>query len=1690
MSGAGAVLREGPRVVRQVHSFVGHQSSVGLAEWTSVVLGLEMANQCVQKGDCLELIADRKNMIEKLAHDCLGMHEQRLQAIFEMAKQLIKEIEKKKVAVKFTHVDRRRNALADRLANHAIDELLAEGRVVRSENIALRNGFPVDEKVAFGDGCDPNVLVKLVLAGGHAVDPDTAGELIKQERQENMKFVKHCLRNKKLAQEVYQAWVKHGPGTGTTTGGLNRKICAHVEGADTPWTCFDLIMAWSRRQTVVVDVGTRMRDDGGASRRENIWKPVNSGDGALSEGVIVYNIEKRGDAGGEITTLQCTPQGSDFRAINRGNFVTPSRSQCEQLRRMAPDILRGISQDEGIVIRAQAGAHEGSLVAWARMYACKRTGEERHLISVRIMRRTEALVDVIGKNGCELTAVSVLLWNVIDKVQWRDRNVQFRFANDNKFPLAWQAYSAVRKLVEFHGGVVNEVFDVTERWFFPPDVGMSPIWLWGSMSKGARFTFGQQIALGGLQCEPYGCVDSSCACTRLGNERLACPFKECSVHATGCVKKAGLAAHLRDQHENAAVYMPHIADVEKLFLCEECMNVFGRKGQHKCTPALEREVTGSETDALGPGSGVFGIPGKWENAMQALDGISWASIFATPCFAWKIPRRGSSRLEVLRIMNAAVKYAVLDELTEIQKCRAEKLIHLLPRMLLSNSRKVYEENVSVRARIVRRSKLFLEGKWDTLIQVPVYSVDNKDNTTGMLKRAANLVAAGELSRAARVLEGGTSVMEVNEDVVKVLQEMHPAEDSQTETEMDTGVDESGQASNTPGGIEDLQDDLRKHLLRSNRMTAGDATGWTLDHIREIARGGGLSSVTKWVTRVISGQVVDDCKPFLYGGRLVPLSKPGKKKPRPVVVGNAWQRAGAGALGVRYRTRVADLCSGVQFGMLPGGSEAIVQLSRSVMEARGREGWVMLQLDISNGYNMIKSKAIKCALRDEGLSELLTYYEAITACTTRLSVRRADGDVSWVVRHGHLAQGDALSPMFFCLATLPAFRAGTEVMKRETPGLEQGILAAYVDDEMIAGPAEAAIEAAVVVGRLLKPMGLSYGLGKSKLLSLSAPDGRVRVALEELGAGWTKEDDSDWVFGRDGTHLLGAPVGTQKFEEEMCVRVVEQSATLLNNIALLPSTQAALLLLRYCAGPRVSYLMRTVPTESIVRSLEIHDNAILRVFSQLFRLTSDDMDERQVTLPVKYGGFGLTAMSKVAPAATLAAAADIIRRRAYLPAGLDQAISLWDIHDRNADVSMCRALDSAITWATQLQDEVGQRDGAGGGRQWPSTVLELPRMGNKAQKWLTGLHASRCFRGLMRDAGTGKKARLRSAAGWGASAFLTTIPTAPELQLSNSQMEYGVLLRLGWVETSRSGGNKIVECAQGAHHDLASQSSLEHRLECASCGGWISRHNQLRDACVYMARQAGFSVYKEPRGEHDSFSANEGGDILVLGAGDHGRHLLTDVVISNPGARSYVNGAADKDQFANSAAAHRKVARYQLQADRADWELLPLPFEIYGAMGTGVRELIARCGRHADSESGEWEVSWATRSFEAFFTQFLSCELVRALYKAQDGHRSGRMAALQWGSWGTVGVLEQYEGQQRLRRVSVSSADEAQGEDVGISSAETDPARGVGGSARAREEERRRKRPCRRLPVVGPPRLGRTSRGRGRPRKEDRLGGPA
>ena len=77
----------------------------------------------------------------------------------------------------------------------------------------------------------------------------------------------------------------------------------------------------------------------------------------------------------------------------------------------------------------------------------------------------------------------------------------------------------------------------------------------------------------------------------------------------------------------------------------------------------------------------------------------------------------------------------------------------------------------------------------------------------------------------------------------------------------------------------------------------------------------------------------------------------------------------------------------------------------------------------------------------------------------------------------------------------------------------------------------------------------------------------------------------------------------------------------------------MLLLRYSHTSQISHLARTIYPESFQAAAALHDQLTHCTFVSVLEL-EDIIDEKwlQATLPVRYGGFGLTSMQSISPLA--------------------------------------------------------------------------------------------------------------------------------------------------------------------------------------------------------------------------------------------------------------------------------------------------------------------------------------------------------------------------------------------------------------------------------------------------------------------------
>ena len=127
----------------------------------------------------------------------------------------------------------------------------------------------------------------------------------------------------------------------------------------------------------------------------------------------------------------------------------------------------------------------------------------------------------------------------------------------------------------------------------------------------------------------------------------------------------------------------------------------------------------------------------------------------------------------------------------------------------------------------------------------------------------------------------------------------------------------------------------------------------------------------------------------------------------------------------------------------------------------------------------------------------------------------------------------------------------------------------------------------------------------------------------------------WV-GSSNFKLLGAPLGSSGWCEDLLGRRVTKARTLLTAIGKFPDAQGAFCLLRSCSGwSKVLYSCRTVPPDVHLRGLCDADGDIRSALCHLIGRSLSDDDWRLASLGITAGGLGARSAAEYAPAAYVA-----------------------------------------------------------------------------------------------------------------------------------------------------------------------------------------------------------------------------------------------------------------------------------------------------------------------------------------------------------------------------------------------------------------------------------------------------------------------
>ena len=125
-------------------------------------------------------------------------------------------------------------------------------------------------------------------------------------------------------------------------------------------------------------------------------------------------------------------------------------------------------------------------------------------------------------------------------------------------------------------------------------------------------------------------------------------------------------------------------------------------------------------------------------------------------------------------------------------------------------------------------------------------------------------------------------------------------------------------------------------------------------------------------------------------------------------------------------------------------------------------------------------------------------------------------------------------------------------------------------------------------------------------------------------------------GSGNFKLLGAPVGSNEWCEELLGRRIAKARSLLAAIGKFPDAQGAFSLLRSCSGwSKVLYSCRTVPPDAQMDGLRTADSDLRAAPGQLIGRPSSGDDWRLASLGIAAGGLGARCAAERAPAAYVA-----------------------------------------------------------------------------------------------------------------------------------------------------------------------------------------------------------------------------------------------------------------------------------------------------------------------------------------------------------------------------------------------------------------------------------------------------------------------
>lgn len=834
-------------------------------------------------------------------------------------------------------------------------------------------------------------------------------------------------------------------------------------------------------------------------------------------------------------------------------------------------------------------------------------------------------------------------------------------------------------------------------------------------------------------------------------------------------------------------------------------------------------------------------------------------------------------------------------------------------------------------------------------------------------RAVDLIQSGHIGKAAAALLQGDRV-ELTEELVPRIDKLFVVSDAWS------GLP----APPAPTSVAVNSDIVCSAIRGLARGQSASVSGMAPDHLLPFLTDKVcIDSLVVIVRAIAHGQFSKEVRCMLTRGRLVILAKPNGGL-RPITVPEPLLMLAEYICLNPCREHLDKILQPLQLGVgAPSGVDTAAHLMQQVLDSGSRErSTAVVLIDITNAYGTISRRAMLEALyKHPQLRSLWQIAHWSLSAPAVRYLRMDDGSTKFFWQEEGGAQGSVIMPALFAVALQPLLVEATRDLNITT--------VAILDD--------------IAVGGDLADVMRAYdGLKERIERELGS---KVNAAKTVLVPGYDGEPTADTVAAcaargieieQKGAKYVGAWIGRDdeakaKFVLDVVLKHKSMFDALINPHL---TVQSAMLLLRFCALPKINHLLRTMAPQHTVPAAKEFDDmtvkalsvvlnqpALHKAFEALRANGGADVDERlllgllQALLPIRKGGTGLVMRESIAEAAFLGSFVSCAPQSVHFfgtnQNGMSVLQELARTHQLHVDAAeggakkkkkaqhkagqpqnyrppgvaakelthIQRAIDLLHETVPALA-EVDEEDEKIARALLPANALDLLARGvvehkyrEKLQHRITEELHNRTWGALVaRTQDPAERARLNSVTGRGAHRAWTVVPTTPAYRMLDMHYRLAMAYRLGLpIVLPTAKGSQLCVCGY-----LTTDNAHSHGCPQIRAQSGIAAHDMMNSLLANQFIRAGETAVKEmmlPSGKRM--------DTKVF---LQNRTLNLDVSMTCPSVKSLKAKASVTPYAATYSREAYKCSKYDAEVDDEGGDFVPFVMETYGAMSDTVHHV--------------------------------------------------------------------------------------------------------------------------------------------------------